>query len=145
MTQNGKQTVCKALREALASPARKKKVTNKAPRYYHRATVSSPTPTTIKLPPELKKRIASLVKKTGKSVHAFMLEAIAEKAGLAEKRREFVEDALDAERETEASGLAYDAKDVHQYLRDRAQGKQPKRPRPKSWRIRNQEGQANTF
>ena len=93
--------------------------------------MSSPTPTTIKLPPELKKRIASLVRKTGKSVHAFMLEAIAEKAGLAEKRREFVEDALDAERETEASGLAYDAKDVHQYLRDRVQGKQPKQPRPK--------------
>ena len=95
---------------------------------------SLPTPTTIKLPATLRKRIASLVKRTGQSVHAFMLEAIEEKAELAERRRAFVKDALDAERELDDSGLAYDAADVHQYLRDRAQGKQPKRPRPKSWR-----------
>jgi len=96
--------------------------------------MSTPSPTTIKLPATLKKRIASLVKHTGQSVHAFMLEAIAEKAELAEKRRLFVEDALEAEREMEASGKAYDAEDVHQYLRERAQGKQPKRPQPNSWR-----------
>ena len=96
--------------------------------------MTTPTPTTIKLPPTLKKRIATLVKETGQSVHAFMLVAIAEKAELAEKRRSFVKDALEAEREMEASGLAYDAADVHRYLRDRAQGKQPKRPQPKSWR-----------
>ncbi len=86
------------------------------------------------MPPTLKKRIATLVKETGQSVHAFMLEAIAEKVELTEKRRSFVEDALEAEREMEASGLAYDAPDVHRYLRDRAQGKQPERPQPKSWR-----------
>ena len=96
--------------------------------------MSTPSPTTIKLPATLKKRIASLVKRTGQSVHGFMLEAIAEKAEFAEKRRLFVDDALEAEREMEASGLAYDAEDVHHYLRERAQGKQPKRPQPKSWR-----------
>lgn len=96
--------------------------------------MSTPSPTTIKLSATLKKRIASVVKHTGQSVHAFMLEAIAEKAELAEKRRLFVEDALEAEREMEASGLAYDADDVHQYLRERAQGKQSKRPQAKSWR-----------
>jgi len=96
--------------------------------------MSTPSPTTIKLPATLKKRIASLVKHTGQSVHAFMLEAIAEKAELAEKRRLFVEDALEAEKEMEASGLAYDAADVHHYLRERSQGKQPKRPQPRSWR-----------
>ena len=96
--------------------------------------MSTPSPTTIKLPATLKKRIASLVKHTGQSVHAFMLEAIAEKAEFAEKRRLFVEDALEAEREMEASGLAYDAEDVHDYLRERSRGKQPKRPQPRSWR-----------
>ena len=96
--------------------------------------MSTPSPTTIKLPAALKKRIASLVKRTGQSVHGFMLEAIAEKTEFAEKRRLFVEDALEAEREMEASGLAYDAEDVHHYLRELSQGKQPKRPRPKSWR-----------
>jgi predicted transcriptional regulator len=111
-----------------------RELTSNESRYYHWATMSTPSPTTIKLPATLKKRIASLVKHTGQSVHAFMLEAIAEKAELADKRRLFVEDALDAEREMEASGLAYDAEDVHQYLRERAQGKQPRRPQPKSWR-----------
>jgi predicted transcriptional regulator len=96
--------------------------------------MSTPSPTTIKLSATLKKRIASVVKHTGQSVHAFMLEAIAEKAELAEKRRLFVEDALAAEQEMEAPGLAYDADDVHHYLRERAQGKQPKRPQAKSWR-----------
>jgi predicted transcriptional regulator len=52
--------------------------------------MSTPSPTTIKLPATLKKRIASLVKRTGQSVHAFMLEAIAEKVELAEKRRAFL-------------------------------------------------------
>jgi predicted transcriptional regulator len=32
--------------------------------------------TTIKLPPELKDRIAAVVEGTGKSAHAFMVEAI---------------------------------------------------------------------
>ena len=96
--------------------------------------MSTPSPTTIKLPATLKKRIASLVKHTGQSVHGFMLEAIAEKVQFAEKRRLFVEDALEAEREMETSGLAYDAEDVHHYLRARSQGKQPKRPQPRSWR-----------
>jgi predicted transcriptional regulator len=32
--------------------------------------------TTIKLPPELKQRVARLIRGTGQSAHAFMLEAI---------------------------------------------------------------------
>lgn len=55
-------------------------------------------------------------------MNAFMLEVITEKVELSEKRCLFVEDALKAEREMKASGLAYDAKDVHQYLRERARG-----------------------
>lgn len=82
----------------------------------------------------LKKRVASLAKSAGQSMNAFMLEMITEKVELSEKRCLFVEDALKAEREMKASGLAYDAKDVHQYLRERARGKQPERPQPKSWR-----------
>jgi predicted transcriptional regulator len=94
----------------------------------------TPTPTTIKLPPSLKKRILELVDETGQSVHAFMLEAIEEKAELAERRRAFVRDALEAEREFEKTGLAYDAADVHRYLRARAEGKRAARPKPKAWR-----------
>ena len=94
----------------------------------------APAPTTIKLPPGLKKRILALVNETGQSVHAFMLEAIEEKAELAERRRAFVREALDAEREFEETGLGYDAAEVHRYLRARAAGKRAVRPRPKAWR-----------
>jgi predicted transcriptional regulator len=95
---------------------------------------ATPTPTTIKLPPDLKKRILALVNETGQSVHAFMLEAIEEKAELAERRRAFVRDALEAEREFEETGLAYDAGEVHRYIRARAAGKRAPRPKPKAWR-----------
>jgi predicted transcriptional regulator len=94
----------------------------------------TPTPTTIKLPPSLKKRILDLVDETGQSVHAFMLEAIEEKAELAERRRAFVRDALEAEREFEKTGLGYDAADVHGYMRARAAGKRAPRAKPKAWR-----------
>ena len=93
-----------------------------------------PAPTTIKLPPSLKKRILALVDETGQSVHAFMLEAIEEKAELAERRRAFVRAAVEAERELEKTGLAYDAAEVHRYLRARAAGKRAARPKPKAWR-----------
>jgi predicted transcriptional regulator len=91
-------------------------------------------PTTIKLPPSLKKRILALIGETGQSVHAFMLEAIEEKAELAERRRAFVRAALEAEREVDKTGVVYDAVDVHRYLRARAAGKRAARPKPKTWR-----------
>jgi len=103
--------------------------------YYHRTTMAEPTtPTTIKLPPALKQRILALVKETGQSLHAFMLEAIEEKTGLAEQRWMFVRDALEAEREFEQTGIAYEAADVHRYFRARAAGKRAARPKPKTWR-----------
>ena len=60
--------------------------------------------TTLKLPEELKERIAPLAKDAGKSAHAWMVEALQERAALAEKRKSFVADALAAARETAASG-----------------------------------------
>jgi len=94
----------------------------------------SGNPTTIKLPAALKKRILALVEETGQSVHAFMLEAIEEKTDLAEQRRMFVRDALEAEREFEKTGLAYEGADVHRYFRARATGKRAAPPKPKVWR-----------
>ncbi|NCT87817.1 CopG family transcriptional regulator [Stenotrophomonas acidaminiphila] len=42
--------------------------------------------TTIRLPDELKARIAEMAKETGMTPHGFILEAIAEKAALAGNR-----------------------------------------------------------
>lgn len=90
--------------------------------------------TTLKLPPELKERVASVVEGTGKSAHAFMVEAIEQQTRQAELRRRFVGEALAADREFERTGKAYALEDVAKYLRARAAGKPARRPRPKRWR-----------
>jgi predicted transcriptional regulator len=90
--------------------------------------------TTIKLPPELKDRIAAVVEGTGKSAHAFMVEAIEHQTLLAERRREFVAEALAAERQMLRSGRGYAANDVHAFLESKAQKGKTRRPKAKSWR-----------
>ena len=52
--------------------------------------------TTLKLPDQLKDRIADVVDGTGKTPHAFMVEAIEQQTRLAEQRKSFVADALKA-------------------------------------------------
>ena len=84
--------------------------------------------TTLKIPEELKSRIAPLAEAAGVTPHAWMVGALAAQAELAERRAAFVRDALAAE--VEAQGEAYAAVDVHAYLRARLAGKQAPRPRP---------------
>ena len=91
-------------------------------------------PTTLKLPAELKERIRAVVAKTDESVHSFMLKAIERETVLAEHRKSFVADALEARAEFARTGSGYDARDVHAYLRKRAAGKRPRRPKVKRWR-----------
>lgn len=90
--------------------------------------------TTIKLPEELKERIAALIEGTGKSMHAFLLEAIEQQAQLAERRQRFVADALAARAEVLQSGMGYAAARVHAYARARAAGKKMARPKAIAWR-----------
>ena len=89
--------------------------------------------TTLKLPPILKKQVASIVRGTDKSAHAFMVEAIAKHADSAMRRKAFVADALAAEREMERTGLAFDFDDVRTYLNAKIAGKPARRPRLKRW------------
>ncbi|HQR53076.1 MAG TPA: hypothetical protein PLZ79_07375 [Burkholderiales bacterium] len=90
--------------------------------------------TTLKLPEELRKRVAAAVEGTGQSAHAFMVEAIERQTRLAEQRRSFVADALAAREETRRSGLAYPAGEVHRYMQARARGEKAARPQPRKWR-----------
>lgn len=85
--------------------------------------------TTLKLPGELKERIASAADAAGKSPHAFMVEALAAQTALAERRRAFVEAAHAAEQEVAQYGLVYDADEVFSYLQDKIKGKRTKRPK----------------
>jgi predicted transcriptional regulator len=86
--------------------------------------------TSLKLSPELRKRITKLLRGTNHSAHSFMLSAIEQATQREELRRRFGEEAEVAEQETEKSGKAYDAKAVFSYLKARAHGKRAKRPAP---------------
>jgi predicted transcriptional regulator len=87
------------------------------------------TTTTLKLPQELKARIAAAAADAGKSPHAFMVEALAAQTALAERRRVFVAAAHAAAQEVAQYGLVYDADEVFGYLQDKLKGKRAKRPK----------------
>ena len=61
-------------------------------------------PTTIKLPDELKERIAPLADAAGKTPHAWMVEALERQADLAEAREAFIQDAEASAAEVDAGG-----------------------------------------
>lgn len=86
--------------------------------------------TTLKLPEELKARIAPLAEATGKSPHAWMIEALEEHVVKSEAYAEFLAEALQAEKQMLETGEAFDADDVFTYLRDKVAGRPVKRPKP---------------
>jgi predicted transcriptional regulator len=90
------------------------------------------SPTTLKVPRALKARITRLAKKTGRSPHAFMLEALERQTRREELVEAFVAEALAAKRAIEAGGEVYAAADVHAWLARLARGERS--PRPKPWR-----------
>lgn len=88
--------------------------------------------TTLKLPPHLKSRLAVLAKRSGRSAHSLMLEAIERHTTREERMREFVKEALAADRAMERGGEMYASADVHAWLERLASGKKAARPKP--WR-----------
>lgn len=85
--------------------------------------------TTIKLPDDLKQRIAPLAEAAGKTAHAWMVEALERQAAMAEAREAFLQDAEASAAEVDAGGPLYAAEDVAAYLLSRAAGKAAARPR----------------
>jgi len=90
------------------------------------------TTTTLKLPPELRARVARVARKTGRTSHGFMLEAIEHQTTREERLEAFVKEALAADRAIEETGEVYAARDVHAWLVRLASGRKARRPRP--WR-----------
>ena len=89
-----------------------------------------PSSTTLKLPEALKARIATLAQAEGKTPHAYMVEALLEKAARAERRREYLAAGTAALHEYERTGIAYAMEDVERYILGIAAGKKPSRPKP---------------
>ena len=88
------------------------------------------SPTTLKVPDDLRARLAEQAEAEGKSAHAYMLEALKEKADRADRRREYLSVGATALDEYERSGIAYAMEDVEQYILGIAAGKKPGRPKP---------------
>lgn len=85
-------------------------------------------PTTIRLPEDLKARVARAAEHAGMTAHGFILEAIAEKAAQEERRSEF-----DAVAEARYAGIVTTGKTIpwHEmrgFLEARIAGKPAKRP-----------------
>lgn len=88
------------------------------------------TTTTLKLPDDLKARIAPLAAAEGVSAHAWMVGALAIQAELAERKQAFLQDALAAADEVDSGGEVFAAEDVHSYLRAKLARRASKRPMP---------------
>jgi predicted transcriptional regulator len=90
--------------------------------------------TSLKLSPELKKRVAAAAGERGVTPHAFMLGAIEESARAAELRAAFVTQAEDARKALLRTGKGYEADAVHAHLRNRLKGIRGPKPRAVAWR-----------
>lgn len=84
--------------------------------------------TTIRLPDELKARIAEAAKRAGTTSHNFILEAIAEKADSAERRSAFHAVADQRYADFLESGESVPWEEARSYLKDRLAGKSVKQP-----------------
>ena len=87
--------------------------------------------TSIKLPPKLKARVTALARKSGRSAHSFIVEAVERHAEHEERVQNFVKEALAADADVERTGEVYRAEDVHAWIERLAKGQ--KVPRPKPW------------
>lgn len=85
--------------------------------------------TTLKLPDDVKTRVAEAAAASGKTAHAWMVEAIVAQAALAERRRDFVGAALLAEQEVAEYGLVFDADEVFSYITAKSEGRKSLRPK----------------
>ena len=87
--------------------------------------------TTVRLPDDLKEKLSRAAKLAGTTPHNFILEAIAEKAELAERRNDFLNVAESRYAAIVASGKTIPWTDIQRYLNDKAVGKKVDRPAAK--------------
>lgn len=85
--------------------------------------------TTIRLPDDLKARVATAAERSGMTTHGFILEAIAEKTKLEELRADFDAVAEDRYGRIVDSGKTISWQEMRSYLEERIAGKAAKRPK----------------
>ncbi len=86
--------------------------------------------TTLKLPQQLKSKIKPLAKRSDKTPHAWMIDALRREVELAEIRERFIDDANDAADGIDSGEPVFSMEDVHAFARARVNGVQARRPPP---------------
>lgn len=84
--------------------------------------------TTVRLPADLKARIARVAKRAGTTTHGFILQAIAEKAEHDERRDDFHAEAERRYADIAASGKTVPWSEVRRFLEQRVTAKRAVRP-----------------
>lgn len=87
--------------------------------------------TTIRLPQELKARVAAAAKRAGTTAHSFILEAIAERTDEEERRADFHDVAEKRYSRIAASGKTIPWSEMRSYLENRIAGRKTRRPAAK--------------
>ena len=85
--------------------------------------------TTIRMPEDLKARVAKAAKRAGKTSHALILEAIADHVTDEERRNEFYDVAEERFARIAESGHTIPWDNMKMYLTNRLAGRSPARPR----------------
>jgi predicted transcriptional regulator len=85
--------------------------------------------TTVRLPDDLKARIAKLAKQAGVSAHNYIVQAVEREAQRDEARADFVRSARSRLDKMELTGEGVPWDDARTYLLARAAGKRVARPR----------------
>jgi len=88
--------------------------------------------TSLKIPDDLKRRIAKLAASSVQTPHAFMVDALAREAERFDLRQRFAPEAAESEHEALGSGKAHALAATFDYLAERVAGKRPRRPRARA-------------
>jgi predicted transcriptional regulator len=88
--------------------------------------------TTIRLPQDLKERIAHAAERAGTTAHNFILEALAEKADQEERRGEFLDTAEQRYASIASSGKTVPWNEMRRYLERRITGNKTTRPKSRT-------------
>ncbi len=100
------------------------------------SAIGAAKPTSLKLPAVLKSQLEDVAKSSGLSLHAYMIQTLADSVQRARMREAFALDSMNALRDMKARGLGHELGDVRSYfskLAGHRKGLHPKPPplRPK--------------
>lgn len=87
-------------------------------------------PTSLKLPAALKVQLEDVAQKAGLSLHAFMVQTLADSVRRTHLREAFVTDSTAALRDMKASGSGYELGDVRAYFSELANHRRGQQSKP---------------